>query len=241
MRAPAWVSSILDSKEVPRYLVPEAARYLQIPAPTLTSWVAGRKYPVSDGEKEFTPLIHRPEGDPRLSFSNLVEAHVLRALRTKHKVPMKAVRMALDYAQERFGIHRLLLDDGLRATPGEVFLQQLDDLVNIGRGGQKAMKEILDRFLQRIDRDVQGSPLRLFPFTRPTEQIAYGTLPRLVVIDPVIASGRPITMRRAIRTSTIADRFNAGESILDLVEDYDLDAAEVEEAIRYERPGQIAA
>jgi uncharacterized protein (DUF433 family) len=154
---------------------------------------------------------------------------------------MKAVRTALDYAQEQFDIDRLLLDDGLRATPGEVFLQQLDDLVNIGRGGQEVMKEILERFLQRIDRDVQGSPLRLFPFTRPTEQIASGTTPRLVVIDPVIASGRPITMRRAIRTSTIADRFNAGESILDLVEDYDLDAAEVEEAIRYERPAQIAA
>jgi uncharacterized protein (DUF433 family) len=232
----------LDPKEVPRYPVPEAARYLQIPASTLTSWVAGRKYPVTAGERDFPPLIHRPEpDDPRLSFSNLVEAHVLRALRTKHKVPIKAVRTALDYAQEKSGIDRLLLDDGLRATPGEVFLEQLDDLVNIGRRGQTAMKEILGRFLQRIDRDIQGSPLRLFPFTRPPEQIASGTIPRLVVIDPVIASGRPITMRRAIRTSTIADRFNAGESILDLVEDCALDAAEVEEAIRYERPAQIAA
>src|SRR4026209_204828 len=72
----------------------------------------------------FEPLIARPSsGDPRLSFSNLVEAHVLRSLRTKHEVPMSAVRVALDYAGSAFRIERLLLSDELRTAAGTLFIE----------------------------------------------------------------------------------------------------------------------
>jgi hypothetical protein len=36
-----------------------------------------------------------------LSFSNLIEAHVLRSLRTEHGVSVKALRSALAYAENR--------------------------------------------------------------------------------------------------------------------------------------------
>jgi len=241
-RAPSWASPIRDAKEAPRYSIAEAARYLQIPSATLSSWFAGRQYPVIGGTKDFSPLIDRPDkSDPRLSFANLIEAHALRALRCRYQVPMRAIRTALDYAESESGIRRLLLSDELRAMPGEVFLQRLDGIVNIGRGGQHAIKGILEMFLQRIDRDGHGAPLRLFPFTRPPEQIADRESPRLVLIDPQIASGRPILSSKAIRTATVADRFTAGESISELASDYGLTAPEIEEAIRYERPKQIAA
>jgi hypothetical protein len=42
-----------------------------------------------------------------LSFWNLIEAHVLRALRTEHAVSVKALRKALDYAEKELGIERL--------------------------------------------------------------------------------------------------------------------------------------
>ena len=44
--------------------------------------------------KPLLPALDCPahEQDLRLSFNNLIEAHVLRALRTRHKVPMSAVR-----------------------------------------------------------------------------------------------------------------------------------------------------
>ena len=241
-RKPVWASSIREAQEAPRYFVPEAAHYLDIPSATLASWILGRRYAVSSGTRDFEPLIRRPdEKDSRLSFSNLIEAHALRALRAKHNVPMKHVRSALQYASEQYGIDRLLLSDGLRAIPGEVFLQRLDKLVNIGRGGQEAMKGILEAFLQRVDRDVQGLPLRLFPFTRPLEQVALHEVPRFVLIDPKLGSGRPVLAQRAIRTSTIADRFGAGESVSSLAEDYGLGIPDIEEAIRYERPKFLAA
>src|SRR5262245_5331026 len=89
-----------DLREVPMYTVAEAAHHLGLPRATLRSWVFGRHYRAG-GESRLSPgIIHRPDSsDERLSFSNLVEAHVLRALRVEHEVPMPQVRKALIYAE----------------------------------------------------------------------------------------------------------------------------------------------
>jgi uncharacterized protein (DUF433 family) len=55
-----------------------------------------------------------------------------------------------------------------------------------------------------------------------------------------MAFGRPIVERKGITTSVIGERFRAGESMLDIAEDYDLEAFEVEEAIRYEALARAA-
>lgn len=219
-----------DPHELPRYSIPEVAHYLRMSKNTLKSWVAGRSYPVAEGDKHWERLIHRPDpDDPRLSFSNLVEAHVLLALRKQYRVKMREVRTALDYARQTFGMDRILLSKELRATKGNMFLQRLSSLINVGKGGQGAMPEILGAYLQRIEWNRAGLPSRMFPLTRDDLHA-----PRLLTIDPKIAFGRPIVERKAIKTSVIAERFKAGESISEIAEDYDLEAFEVEEAIRYE-------
>lgn len=231
------------SRESPRYSIPEAAAYLEIPTATLDSWVRGRSYRLKSGKKEFwKPLIFRPvPEDPRLSFSNLIEAHVLRALRVAYAVDMDTARASIDFAEREAGIKRLLLSDKLLTALGELFIDHLGRLLNVGRGGQVAMREILGAYLQRVDRDVLG-PFRLFPFTRPTDLLEPGPKsPRNVVIDPAISFGRPVTVSRAIRTATIAERFNAGESIADIAGDYNMSTPDVEEALRYERRPRVQA
>jgi uncharacterized protein (DUF433 family) len=229
--------AILDPKELPRYTVPEAARYLRMSETTLKSWVSGRSYPVSGGEKHWEGLINRPDKDnPRLSFSNLIEAHVLLALRKQYRVKIKEIRTALEYTSEKCGIDRVLLSQQLRAMKGNLFLQELDKLTNVGKGGQAAMPEILDAYLKRIDWDLAGLPVRMFPLTRDQHLDS----PKILTIDPKIAFGRPVILRNTIKTSAIAERFQAGESIGDLAEDYDLEVFEVEEAIRYEAPPKAA-
>lgn len=223
---------MLDPNELSRYTIPEAARYLRMSDTTLKSWVAGRTYPVAGGEKHWAGLIYRPdEKDPGLSFSNLIEAHVLLALRKQYRVKIKEVRTALEYAQDRYNIPRVLLSPQLRATKGNVFLERLNELTNLGKGGQAAMPEILGAYLERIEWNPAG-PVKMFPLTR-TQTL---DSPRILAIDPKIAFGRPIVERNAIKTSAVAERFLAGESILDLAEDYDLEVFEVEEALRYETP-----
>ena len=89
-----------NPQDTPAYPLTEAARYLKVPAATLRSWVIGRPYPRGEGVAHFQPLI-RPSSarPPLLSFWNLVEAHVLRSLRTEHGISLKDLREALRYAE----------------------------------------------------------------------------------------------------------------------------------------------
>ena len=70
-----------DPRDRPAYPLVEAARYLKLPPATLRAWTLGRRYPTTRGKGDFQPLIRPASGrPPLLSFSNLIEAHVLRAL-----------------------------------------------------------------------------------------------------------------------------------------------------------------
>src|SRR6185503_17006589 len=80
-------------RDAPAYTLAEAARYARLPAATLRSWVLGRQYPTAEGKAEFPPLIRPASRKPSwLSFSNLIEAHVLRSLRTEQGVSVKELR-----------------------------------------------------------------------------------------------------------------------------------------------------
>jgi uncharacterized protein (DUF433 family) len=219
-----------DAHERPRYSLARAAQYVQIAPATLRSWVVGRPY--GGGSRYFVPLLTRPDAtDPRLSFSNLVEAHVLRSLRTRHGVPMSAVRTALDYSARDLQIERLLLSDELRTAAGTIFIEHLGRLVDLGRSGQIALQELLQAHLQRIDRDIKGLPLRLYPVVSPSGLSG----PRIVGIDPAMAFGHPFIVGKGVRTSTIVERLDAGESRELVAADYLLEDREIDEAIFYER------
>ena len=71
-----------ELREMAAYGINEAAHYLGIPKATLRSWVMGRPYLTETGKRFFRPVIELPEKDQfLLSFVNLVEAHVLDAIR----------------------------------------------------------------------------------------------------------------------------------------------------------------
>jgi uncharacterized protein (DUF433 family) len=214
------------------YTLAEAARYVRLPAATLRSWVLGRQYPTAEGRGDFPPLI-RPASKqpPWLSFSNLIEAHVLRSLRTDHGVPVKALRSALTYAQRTLGIDRLLLRPELRADPGRVFLERYGELIELTASGQLAMRRMFAEHLRRIEWDSFRFPVRLYPFLSPSAS----SDERPIVIDPRIAFGRPVVLRKGVSTATIAERVDAGESVDDVAADYDLGPSEIEQAIVYER------
>jgi uncharacterized protein (DUF433 family) len=166
-----------------------------------------------------------------LSFSNLIEAHVLRSLRTEHGVSVKALRTALTYAQQTLKIDRLLLRQELRTDAGKVFLDRYGELIDLSASGQLAMRKLLEEHLKRVDWDETRFPIRLYPFvsgSAPNED-------RPIAIDPRIAFGRPVVLRKSISTATIAERIDAGESVEDVAADYDLVQTEIEQAALYER------
>lgn len=221
-----------EIRNQPAYSLAEGARYLKVASATLRSWVAGRQYPRGQGVAHFRPLI-RPSHQlpPTLSFWNLIEAHVLRSLRTDHGVSIQALREALTYAEKTLEIGRLLLSKELRTEAGRVLLDRYGELIDLSASGQIAMRKVFEEHLKRVEWDEWQFPTRLFPFTSSDAP----TPDRAIAIDPNIAFGRPILVHTGITTSAIAERIDAGESIADLAADYDLTQPQIEEAVLYER------
>lgn len=220
-----------DLRDQAAYGLAEGARYLKLPAATLRSWVAGRRYPTVEGEGRFQPLIHPPSLEPALlSFWNLIEAHVLRSLRTEHGVSIKDLREALIYAQRSLKVTRLLLRKELCTGAGELFLDRYGELINLSRSGQLAMRQLLERHLRRVEWDEWQFPVRLYPFVAEDTSSE-----RPIAIDPSVAFGRPVVVRAGVSTSAIADRVDANESVEELAADYGLTVPEIEQAVVFER------
>lgn len=219
-----------DLRDQPAYGLAEAARYTRLPVATLRSWVAGRRYPRGDSIATFQPLIKIPrQHPPALSFYNLVEAHVLRSLRTDHGVALKELRKAIQFAERSLRISRLLLTRDLCTHAGEVFLDKYGELINLSASGQLAMRRMFSDYLKRVEWDDLKFPIKLFPY------VGRSSDSRSIVIDPTIAFGRPVVLRAGVSTGAIAERIDAGETLEAVAKDYDLRPEEVEEAVLCER------
>jgi uncharacterized protein (DUF433 family) len=166
-----------------------------------------------------------------LSFWNLVEAHVLRALRTDHGVSVRAVRQALGFAESQLGVERLLLSPELRSSAGELFLDRYGELINLSKSGQLAIRQVLETHLRRVEWDQRNAPVRLHPFLMA--DITNHASP--IVIDAAVSFGRPVLAASGISTATIAERIDNGETPQDVARDYGVSPAEIDAAVIYER------
>jgi len=222
---------IFDIRDQPAYGLAEAARFLKVPSATLRAWMVGRAYPKGESIAKFQPLIKpATKHPPVLSFYNLVEAHVLRSLRTEHGVAVQELRNAMRYAERSLKVERLLLNKTLATHGGEVFLEKYGELINLSASGQIAMRRLLEEHLKRIEWDQWQFPVRLYPYAS-RESVSE----RKIAIDPTISFGRPVLLHRGVSTAAIANRIDAGETVQELARDYDLSIGEIEEAVLYER------
>lgn len=225
--ARAVQSKTAEIVEKPLYTASDAASYLGIPAPTVRAWISGRAYPRQRGQGYSPPIIQpaSQSGIYRLSFNNLVELYVLRALRTQHAVKLREIRKALDYAEQRLGIRRLLTNPELKTHGGDLFIEHYGQLISLNRAGQIALKEVLKHALKRIEWEGQV-PVRLYPVIPEREER------RSVAIDPRVRYGSPTV--RGVETRVIVSRLNAGEEVDELAEDYGLTPEEILDAAVFE-------
>ncbi|MBI2349965.1 MAG: hypothetical protein HYV00_00505, partial [Deltaproteobacteria bacterium] len=192
-----------DLRGMPAYGINEAAHYLGIPKATLRSWVLGRPYPTDTGERFFRPIIELPDKEQQLlSFENLVEAHVLDAIRRVHGVTFWRVRKAMEYLKTKLASKHPLAEQKFATDGVDLFVEVFGQLVNISQEGQLAIKELIEAYLQRVERDSIGAPIRLYPFTRERKPDE----PKIIVIDPSVSFGRPVLVGTGIATTIIAQR-----------------------------------
>jgi uncharacterized protein (DUF433 family) len=227
-------SSAAELLAVPAYTIAEAAWYLDLPQSTVSSWVKGRLYPPQVGrrKKKFEPVIIPADAQHfMLSFENLIELYVLGALRREYRVTLQRVRRAVAKLRiETHDAHPLASQD-LFTDRRSVFVERMGAMVNISEDDQTSMKDVLGRYLERVERTPAHIPIRLFPLTRANVEQS----PKHIAIDPRFRFGRPFIVDCGVETSVIAERFIAGDTVEHLTKEYDCGVEAIEEALRYEQ------
>ncbi|MEW6073631.1 MAG: DUF433 domain-containing protein [Planctomycetota bacterium] len=226
-RAPAQRQDVYGGRnpaEIPAYTIPEAAHWLQVPYTTTRAWLLG--------QHGFAPVVEIADRETRtLSFQNLVELHVLAAIRRKHGVSLQRVRTAVEFMEQRLGVPHPLRSHQMLTDGQDLLVEWGGQYLSLNRQGHGEMRAILEVYLSRIE--LEGEiPARLYPFSR-REHLDD---PRAILIDPRVQFGRPCVAGTGIPTAVIADRWRAGESIDGLADDYGRRREEIEETIRYEIP-----
>ncbi|MGV3626714.1 MAG: DUF433 domain-containing protein [Betaproteobacteria bacterium] len=220
-----------DPREIPAYTVGEAAHYLGVPESTMRSWFAGTSYSHQGNRRKFKAVITPADSkNLSLSFSNLVEAYVLTAIRRKHRIGLPTIRKGLEYLTGKLHSQRPLLTNQF-ATKGQELYVELGQVINLSRNGQVEMAEMILAYLERVDRDAKGLPIKLYPFMRSQP---LRDQPRTVVIDPKISFGRPVLAGTGIPTAVLAEQFKAGDQPAELAKAYGAEEQAVWDAIRCE-------
>lgn len=219
-----------DPADLPMYTRLDASRATGVPTSTIGVWVHGMPYTTRSGlRRRYDPVVTLPDAtDPRLSFNNLLEVNVLRALREVHEVQLKSVRIAMENAREERGIERLLLHPNLRTSGGDLFLDYYFRLVDLSNSKQEAMRTILEHSLRRVE--VDHEQLRaFFPLPR-----LMGREEKPILVSPYISFGNAVIASRGVSTYVVRSRLDAGEKREDIIADYDISPDEFNEAILYE-------
>jgi uncharacterized protein (DUF433 family) len=235
-----------NPREMPLYSIPEAARYLKMPARTLRRWVCGENTENSK-RRPSEPVIQLPNAErPMLSFMNLVEAYVLSSIRRVEKVEFDKVRATLRFFEKQSSSKHPFATNELWTDGFNLFIETSGDIICTSQHGQQVLKEVVSQYLRRIERDIDSLPLKIYPFSKSIkfdisdERVSASPkqvleeIPKNISIDPLVSFGRPTLAGTGISTNVIAGRFNAGESAKELAKDYDITEAQIEEAISYE-------
>jgi uncharacterized protein (DUF433 family) len=217
----------VDSREMPRYSIGEAATYLALPESTVRAWFIGTTYGSWPNVRRFHPVL-TPASRELLSFFDIASAHILMAFKRKH-VASNDLRAIVASLRQEFPNDRYpLLGRNFFMFGKAVILKQLGQRLNLNRGRQLGMRRIMDKFLSRVEVDVQNMPVRFSPLR---DEKARGR--GFIVIDPQLSCGRPVVRGTGIAAEIISERRKSGESTASLARDYRMSRRAIEEAVSY--------
>lgn len=204
-----------------RYDITSAARHIRMPRSTMAAW--------AHGMKPFKRVLDLPKPG-YLSFVNLTEAFVLFTMRRHYRIQMPRIREAMEYVERELGVPHPLAFQQFKTDKVDLFVRIASGAaLNVSRRGQTHMDEVVSD-LERIE--WRGKrPIALFPILA---QRLDGEERRPIRISPLIAFGRPVIAGTRVPTRAIWDRFQGGESVQALADDYGVTTDDVEEAVRAE-------
>jgi uncharacterized protein (DUF433 family) len=231
-------AGILDRFSTALYTVPEAARYLDVPASTLNSWAHGyRNRPPGRSEVVGAPILttvpRRAVRLPLIPFIGLAEGAVLTAIR-RSGVPMQRIRPALEQLDAQIGLSHALASRRLYTDGAEVLFDYAEttedpglvraarDLVVV-RNGQRVFNEVVAAYLQRLEFD-ENNYVRLIRL--PAYEVAE------IVVDPDRGFGQPIFAHGGARLDDALSLFRGGEPLDVVADEYGIPHDHLEDAVR---------
>ena len=220
-------------RDYPSYSIDEVARYIGVPKRTMRAWITGYSYKTAKGLTKALPIIQPADPDNNLlSFNNLVEAQVLSATRERN-ISTAKLRRTIEYMRSHLNEERPLLTCVFDSHGQDIFVQRLagknlSHPLNVTRQGQYGFRAILRKYLNRIERDANGNPTRVFPMRTGDSRRR-----KSIVIHPSISAGKPALSGSGIMVEVIWRRKKAGESIGMLAKDFRLKHSEIKAAIKY--------
>lgn len=206
---------------LPAYQVKEAARYAGITSQTILNW---QKSTATAG----AALSARDKG-VGLSYLQLVEVAFVAALRNLG-VKLEDIRNAHEYMAQKlnaeypFAQHRFKTDgrDILMELPQFEPGTTKSSLVIVNKGGQTGWAEVLKSKFEEFDYLDDEIAVRWRPAGRDSP----------IAIDPRVSFGAPTV--NGVPTWAIKGRWDAGESLEDISDDFLIDPTLVNEALVFE-------
>lgn len=218
----------LDAREMPRYSYEEAGCYIGLPKSTVRAWFAGTTYGSHPNIKQFNPILV-PASPGLLSFYDITSAHILMAFKARQVRP-DDIRFIVESLNREYPLSRYpLLGKNFFLFGKDVVIKKLGTRLNLTRARQLGIKQVMDRFLLRVEVDAHDMPIRLTPLRTTNFVRGKG----FIVIDPTLASGRPVVKGTGVAAEVISRRNKSGESIASLARDYRMSPRAIKEAITY--------
>ena len=158
-----------------------------------------------------------------MSFLDLVEIVAIGRLK-QAGFSTRAIRQIVHNCQETLGVPRPLTTLRFKTDGRDVFVDQGDMLVEVGRRKRmQAWNDVLAPFLDALDYtgDIAS---RWWPLGRDVP----------IVVDPEYGHGLPVVEGSGVRTEIIRERAEAGDLIQQIASDFNLDSSEVERALQFE-------
>lgn len=206
---------------LPAYGIGEAARYALISRQTVANWY---RY----GSNLRKPLSHKNKGEA-LSYMQLIEVAVVATFR-KQSVSLHRIREAREFIADKLNCQYPFAEYRFKTDGRELFLDyvQIENrrgfgkLLRANQQGQLAWDEIIGSRLREFDYEHDNIVIRWHPRGKDSR----------IVIDPRLAFGAPSILGTPIWV--LRGRWDAGENLEDIAEDFNLKQIDIEKALEFE-------
>jgi uncharacterized protein (DUF433 family) len=205
---------------LPNYQIGEAARYAGISAQTVAAWH-------KEGARESVTLSKK-EQRAALSYMQLIEVAVVAAFR-KAGIPLRRIRKAREFVAKSLRSEYPFSEYRFKTDGRRLWVDYEQVEGESGRGklmgadnyGQLAWSDIIGR-LKEFEYDGEGIVVSWHVDGERSP----------ITIDPRISFGAPCV--GGTPTWVIKGRWNAGESIADIAEDFGIKKLDVRRALKFE-------